>query len=254
MGKVLRITLVLVGLCLCASGPSHAARPEGGMPSFTGDWHPVMGSGGAYLVEASGRPPMTWEISVVGQEGGGYWVEMYLPEQQTIMKSLTGRHDVLRMIMKRAGQPAIEIDMQAPGALAAAAPQPQTDVKSAGQYLGQEQVTTPAGTFTCDHYRVAAHNQSSDVWITTEISPYSLVKMSSPAMTMTLQRVIKGATTRITETPQQFQMPHMPAGMEGLLNGIPGAGAVSGGRARSSSAAQQAPDMSALMQALQQQQ
>ena len=31
---------------------------------------------------------------------------------------------------------------------------PKMDLKETGQHVGQEQMTTPVGTFTCEHYRV----------------------------------------------------------------------------------------------------
>ena len=217
-------------------------------PAFTAEWHPVMGAGGVYVVQIAGRAPTTWEMSVVGREGEGYWIEVYLSEMQAVSKSLVSPRGVSRVVMKAANQPAMEM----PASLMGEAP--KMNLKETGQYLGEEQVSTPAGTFTCRHYRVTEQSGPADVWVTTEVSPHGLVKMTSPEVTMTLQRIITGARTRITETPQKFQMPNMPGGMEGLLNGLSGASTPSGSHGRpSASSQQQMPDMSALMQALQQQ-
>ena len=228
MGKVLRITLILVAVCLCAIGPSHAAQHDVMTPAFTAEWHPVLGSGGAYQAQTAGQQPTIWEMTVVGREGEGYWIEMYLPGMQTVMKSLASPRGVARVIVKTEGQPAMEMPASLMGV------SPKMDVKETGQYLGEEQVTTQAGTFACKHYRVTESSGPADVWVATDVSPYGLVKMTSSEVTMTLQRIITGAKTRITETPQPFQMPQMP--------NMPGA-----------SSSQQMPDMSALMQALQQQ-
>ena len=251
MGQVVRIMLAVVGL-LAVSLTSEAAKQDQGMPVFTAEWHPALGAGGAYLTQTAGQQPMTWEMSVVGREGDGYWIEMYLPQMKTVMKSLTSPRGVSHIIVKTEGQPAMEMPASFMGEA------PKMYVKETGEHLGQEQVATPAGTFTCEHYRVTERSGPADVWVATDVSPYGLVKMTSPEVTMMLQRVITGATTRITETPQKFempQMPNMPGGMEKLLNGMPGMGTPSGGRGRpsASSQQQQMPDMSALMQALQQQ-
>lgn len=220
----------VVGVLVMGGSSAALAQQDMNMPAFTAEWHPVVGSGGAYLAQPRGQQPMTWEMTIVGKEGEGYWIEMYLSGMQTVMKSLASPRGVSRVIVKTADQPAMEMPASFMGEA------PKMDVKETGQHLGQEQVTTPAGTFTCEHYRVTESSGPADVWVTTDVSPYGLVKMTSPEVTMTLQRVITGAKTRITETPQQFQMPQMP--------NMPGA----------SSSQQPMPDMAELMQALQQQQ
>lgn len=92
---------------------------------------------------------------------------------------------------------------------------PYKDAKEGGKFLGQERVTTPAGAFVCDRYRVAEGGETVDVWVTAKVSPYGLVKMASPTMTMTLQKILTGVKTRITETPQKFELPQM-LGMPGM--------------------------------------
>lgn len=54
--------------------------------------------------------------------------------------------------------------------------------------------------------------------MTATVSPYGLVKMTTPETTMTLQKVITGAKTQITETPQKLQIPQIP-GMPGMKPG-----------------------------------
>ena len=197
------MAVVVVGV-LILGGSIGTAQESLGVPGFTGEWHPVIGVGGAYATRMGDGKTTTWEMTVVGREGDGYWIEMYLPEMQTIMKTLASPRGVTRSIVKTQGQPAMEM----PAAFMAEAP--KMDLKQTGQYLGEEQVTTPAGTFACHHYRVTEQSGPADVWVTDQVSPYGLVKMTSPEVSMTLTRVITGASTRITETPQKFQMPNMP--------------------------------------------
>lgn len=83
-----------------------------------------------------------------------------------------------------------------------------------GKLLGPEKVTTPAGTFSCDHYRMIEGGETTDLWVAPTVSPYGLVKMTSADMTMTLQKLITGAKTRITEKPQKLEIPQIP-GMPG---------------------------------------
>ncbi len=244
-----RLAVVVVGVVALGTA---AARAERGldMPGFTAEWHPVIGVGGAYTAQVHGGKTTTWEMVVVGREGDGYWIEMYLPEMRTIMKTLASPRGVTRSIVKTEDQPAMEM----PASFMAAAP--KMDVKQTGQDLGEEQVTTPAGTFTCRHYRITEQSGPADVWVTDRVSPYGLVKMISPEASMTLQRIIINAHTRITEAPQSFQMPNlpnMPGGGGGdlstLMQGVQSGAAHAGGHPAGVS--QQ--DISNLLQSLQQQ-
>ena len=107
---------------------------------------------------------------------------------------------VKRIIAKITGQPALEM----PTSFSASVP-PQKNLDDQGKKIGQESITTPAGTFLCDHYQVP----EGDVWVAASVSPYGIVKMTGPGMTMVLQKVVSGATTQIQETPQKISMPTM---------------------------------------------
>lgn len=200
------LTLLSIALCfMLAPLSASAAQSRSGLPQFRGAWHPVVGSGGVYQLEQKGQPPMTWEVAVVGQESGGYWIEnrMAAP-QEMVSKMLITQAGPQRFIVKTQGQPAMELPvMQAQG-------MPQTDLDKKAKLIGREQVTTPAGTFSCDHYRLEEQG-GTDVWVASNISPYGLVKMTSKNTTMTLSKVVKGAKTKITETPQKLEMPKMPS-------------------------------------------
>ena len=190
--------IAMVGIAASAS-PVMAGRggSEMGPPAFDGVWQPVVGSGAVYDVQQAGEPAMVMEMDVVGQEAGGYWVEtrMTQPGEMT-SKMLMVEGAIKRMIVKSGADPAMEMPammLQPSG--------PQTDLKDRGTLIGTESITTDAGTFMCEHYRVGTGGEVSDAWINATISPYGLVKMSKPGMTLLLTRVVTGATTRITEEP-----------------------------------------------------
>lgn len=205
--RVLLATFVLMTFGLLPT----AAQVGPKAPAFRGEWNPVVGVGAAYLVQAKGERPTTWEVAVVGQEAGGHWVEMSFTGEEgfTIVKHLMTPDGVKRMIMKAGNEPAMELPVFSTQG------RPHKDAKEGGKFLGQERVTTPAGAFLCDRYRVTEGGETVDVWITAKVSPYGLVKMTSPTMTMTLQKILTGVKTRITETPQKFELPQMP-GMPGM--------------------------------------
>ena len=214
MSRIARIGLLAsLSLAVAAVPQAMAARggPPNGAPGFRGAWHPVVGSGAAYRLEQKGQPAMEMEIAVVGQEEGGYWVEtrMFAPEEM-ISKALILPGQVKRTIVKAAGQPAMELPaMNAPKV-------PETDIDKTAKRVGTETIATPAGSFACDHYQSQESGGTVDVWVATKVSPYGLVKMASPGTTMVISKLITGAKSRITETPQKLDIPSMPS-MEEMM-------------------------------------
>jgi hypothetical protein len=207
MHRTIRIALVGFFVFALSSAPAQAARArsEEGMPQFRGGWYPVVGAGAVYQVESPGLPSRSLEIAVVGQEAGGYWIETRtsVPEE-SIMKMLRVQGTPKRLIIKAAGQPAMELP-----ATMQAQPAPGTNLKATAKLIGKEQITTPAGTFSCDHYQMSERGGMVDAWVAASVSPYGLVKMTSRDTAMTLTQVVKGAKSRITETPQKLGMPNM---------------------------------------------
>lgn len=178
-------------------------------PKMRGIWNPVIGAGAAYLVEEKqNRHEM--ELAVVGTETvagqKGYWLEMALkdPRQgQTVVKYLYmadgNQMQIKRFIVQPAGQQPMEMPMGTPGAERGS----QTaDFRQEAELVGQESITTPAGTFACQHYRLK--DRSGDFWVSEKVPPWGLVKTTSQHSNMTLLRVISNAKTRITGTPQKF--------------------------------------------------
>jgi hypothetical protein len=66
--------------------------------------------------------------------------------------------------------------------------------------LGPESVTTPAGTYRCEHLRFAG--KAGEVWLSKAAAPFGLVKVDTNGAIMILTRVFTGAKDRIEATPQ----------------------------------------------------
>ena len=79
----------------------------------------------------------------------------------------------------------------------------KADVRASAENLGTESVTTPAGTFSCQHWR--SKKDASEYWISDKVSPWQLVKMKSPDETMTLVKIITDAKSKITGTPVSME-------------------------------------------------
>lgn len=82
-----------------------------------------------------------------------------------------------------------------------------SDIRSSATDVGSESVTVPAGTFTCEHYRMK--EGSGDTWVSTKVAPFGVVKHQGKDTTMVLTKVITDAKDRIVGTPQPFN----PMGM-----------------------------------------
>ena len=210
MGTQKRV--LMVAAILVAWAPTASAQMGMRSPEFRGVWNPVVGSGGIYQIESRDSSKSEMEIAVVGSETvdgkPGYWLEMSFKsprgEGEMYMKHLIvldGKQtQVKRMIMQPPGQPPMEMSMDM---MQRRRPTEQpADVREHAERVGSESVTTPAGTFTCEHWRMK--DGSGDAWISEKVAPYGLVKFTGRESNMTLVRVITDAKTHITGTPQKF--------------------------------------------------
>jgi hypothetical protein len=210
--KQMIVMLALVALALPVAS-QMGLGPQ--VPTLSGVWHPVVGSGAGYerTMSANGSK-MQLEITVVGKEDvagkTAYWMEIAMNDPrmggEMLMKSLqtVGDNGVAssRMIMQMPGQQPMEMDSNTnmPGRnMRQSTP---ADAHDKMEVVGTESVTVPAGTFSCEHLR--EKDGSSDVWISNKVSPWSLVKYQDSKSTMVLTKVITDAKDRITGTPTKF--------------------------------------------------
>ncbi len=224
-------TAMMVVVALAVTAGLWAQRPGGGMggmfghmPSLPGLSNPTVGSGSEYEMTSKGKQ-MDIAVVALGKEdvdgSTGYWMEtrMNSPELggEMVMKSLTvssgAESGVKRMIMQQPGKPPMEIDGMMMSMMQQH--QPQSAAPSAGgangnrgELVGTESVTVPAGTFTCQHYRDQGPRGTTDVWISTDVTPYAMVKMVGPDTTMVLKKVLTNEKSHINGEPQKMQMPH----------------------------------------------
>ena len=183
----------------------------GGPPTLAGVFSPTVGSGASYeMVKKDGGEKTAFDIYVVDKEAGGYWVEYAMQNPRmggsVYMKTLLARQadDVMvqRSIVQMAGRPPMEMTsmmkmhpMQSQ--------QSKADMRADAQNLGTETITTPAGTFSCQHWR--SKKDGSEYWLSDKVTPWNLVKMTGANNTMTLVKVITGAKTHITGTPVSME-------------------------------------------------
>jgi hypothetical protein len=220
--KVEMVFVLTLGLA-SAAWAQRMGRGMGQAPNIPGTFKPVVGSGAQYEIDAKNQK-MEWTYVVVGKEsvdgGDGYWMEMRTDaggKGEMVMKHLMvigpGKAEIKRMIMQSAGQPPMEMPMgMMQGMMKNKPPAPSSGKgpHEMGEKVGTETVTVPAGTFLCEHYRSQTEKGSADMWVSTNVSPYGLVKMTSADTTMVLQKVLSNETSHIKGEPQKmnFEMPH----------------------------------------------
>ena len=191
---------------------SAAAQMGMGMsrpPSIAGVFNPEVGSGAAYEMDRKDSSQKTaFEISVVGKEGPNYWIEytMQSPHGTVYMKSLLAREAdnvvVQRTIFQMPGRPPMDMSsmMKMHGMQSE---ESKADMRANAENLGTETITTPAGTFSCQHWR--SKKDGSEYWLSDKVSPWKLVKVTGKDQTMTLTKVITDAKTHLTGTPVSME-------------------------------------------------
>ena len=203
--KTLRAMCWTLAVALLAAVPAAAQRgamagPMGANVTgavFRGVFNPVIGTGAAYDFVRSDGMKNPVEVTVVGKEDvsgkPGYWIELSMNNPQgsgqvyakTLMVIDGKNASVTRMIVQPPGMGPMEIPTQGMQGMQQSTP---ADVRDSAEKVGSESVTTPAGTFNCDHYR--AKDGSWDAWISTQVMPWGVVKSTSKDINMTLTRVI----------------------------------------------------------------
>jgi hypothetical protein len=185
-------------------------------PSIAGVFNPVVGSGASYEVVTKNGTKMTMDVTVVDKESGGYWLEMTMRIPQTngnsrmqmngpnYIKQLLARQGddliIQRVIVQMPGRPPMDVSSM-PHVMQSQ--QSKADVRANAQNMGTESVTTPAGTFSCQHWRDTKDGE--DYWISDKITPWQLVKMAGAQDSVVVGKLISGAKTHITDTPVSMQ-------------------------------------------------
>lgn len=202
----LRSVALVASVSLLAAWPA-ATQMTMRVPDMRGVWNPAVGSGAAYEIDGkSGKSQM--EITVVGKEDSdgkpGHWVEMMMTQangQTVLSKNLMVVDGKTATFARMIIQPAGMGPMEMPANMNRSGPT-QVDTRDQSEHVGTEDVVTPAGTFSCDHYK--GKDGSWDAWLSTKVTPWGLVKSTNGDTTMTLTRLITDAKDRITGTPTKF--------------------------------------------------
>jgi hypothetical protein len=214
-------SLLIAGLVLAAA-PMLGQRGMGmGMmpPSFNGIWNPIVGAGSAYEMLQKDGTRQEMQIAIVRKETvegkDGFWLEILMntKDGQMAMQQLMLKDgeqiSVSKMVVQAPGQPPMEMSMQmmemmgSRGRGMAPPSKAFADARANAERVGNESITTPAGTFDCEHFR--QKDGSGDVWLSPKVYPWAVVKATGANGNMLLLRVITDAKSHITGTPMKME-------------------------------------------------
>ena len=191
-------------------------------PQIPTPFKPVVGSGAAYQFTGK-KENANFAYAVVGKEQvdgkEGYWLEIRVNSQKSkgemVMKELMvmngSQPELKRLITQPPGRQPMEMPSAMLGMIRSHTPQAtggNEKTGGVGKKIGTETITVPAGTFTCDHYQTQEEGSTVDLWVSTKVSPYGVVKMVRNDATMVLEKVLTNETSHIKGTPKKFEMPH----------------------------------------------
>lgn len=217
-----RTAIVLImALAFAVSAWAQHGRSGMGMgqqPPMPGLQNPVPGSGAQYQMTLKDKN-MDVAYAIVGKEdvdgNPGFWVEtrMQMAEMggETVTKMLmvTSGPDagLKRMITQQAGHPPMEMSGMLMKMMNRQPKPDESGKPDMGQLVGTESVTVPAGTYSCQHYRKQQANGTVDYWVSQQVTPYAMVKMTNGDMSLVLEKILTNETSHIKGEPQKFQMP-----------------------------------------------
>ena len=205
---------VLVSAAVSAAGPASDGNDVPG--NLDRLINPAVGQWVLYRVlDMSTSRQLTVRQSIVGKKmvagRDAYWIETDIMSRdggRIIRKVLiaidpTGPDSILEIVEKAGSAPAQKVPVPE---------QPADSETRAGQKfavedIGEETLTTPAGSIRTRHVRVSSADGSRDVWTSDDIGLSGMVKRVSSAGEMELISYGKmGATSAIIELPLEMDV------------------------------------------------
>lgn len=194
----------LLALVALPAGAQMFGRPQ--IPR--GVFNPVVGAGAVYEMRGDDQQKRTMEFAIVGKESvegqDGYWLEFTIsgtPMGDVVAKELAvvseGNMTMNKIIMQMPGRPPMEMPSQMNRNQVNLA-----DIRNKADDLGMESVTTPAGTFSCHHYKMK--DGSGEAWVSEKVHPFGVVKYKDNGSTTVLVKTLTSVQDKITGTPQPF--------------------------------------------------
>jgi len=175
---------------------------------------PPQGSWSEYQATYNSNP-YTVRYAVVGQENRGgknlQWVEMRMVGttatsiyQMLVPGTIAEVNQVQEIVIKSGAQPAMKMGGEMMKMVRAQMEKQSFfgELCKGVTLVGKEKITVPGGSYETQHFKSTEH--ASDSWLSAEV-PFSVVKSSGKNFQVELVKHGKGATSSITEKPQEMK-------------------------------------------------
>jgi hypothetical protein len=203
------LAAVVASVCLAPGIYAQMGMNFFKKPNIADIFKPVVGNGSVYEQQDKDGKKSMMEMTVVGKDTvdgrEAYWVEFGHDVDhsgaRSYVKMLVTKDDFQfhKMIMQMPGstQP-----MEMPFNPSMKTRQKMQEEMEKWHSVGTESVTVPAGTFSCEHW--TKDTGKGDIWVSSKVSPMSMVKSVENGQTMVLLKTLTGAKDHITGTPVKF--------------------------------------------------
>jgi len=148
-------------------------------------------------------------LAALEREAGGQWFELGFtdPSRRTLLMKILVEGTLIapRRILKAIVQPAGQQPLLLPERLARRQLptfRPARDPRA--QRLGKVTVKVAAGSYLAEHFRVVEGGRRSDLWISSEVPGWPMVKLESGDLLLELMACGRSATSQVKGKPAQL--------------------------------------------------
>jgi hypothetical protein len=201
--------LTIIALCAVSGGATAQVMPSRLLPPLpTSVRAPEPGTWVRYsLFYKRTRQLLQIRMALLGREGDASWFEVSITDDQrrtmvykTLLKGpLHAPTRIVRALVQPPGQRALLLP-------SSVGDQPlprfhRSPGKRGKRVARAVKVKVPAGTFTAAHYRKGSGKQATEIWMTSRLKGWPVVKVVSPALVMELSAHGGNARSQIRGKP-----------------------------------------------------
>jgi hypothetical protein len=221
------ILVLLVGVALVPRAASAQMSPQPPMPMVVDLKKVEIGSWASYSTTMGGVT-MSTKTALVARDASSVSMETSV---EGGMMAMMGGKMTMKVVMDPDPTTAAKPVKQAVMQIGDQDPMLAPDTMQTQKYskpdpstlVGKETIKVAAGSFKTAHYRNKTEHGTADVWVSEDVLPTGLVKLTTPpmqsggqqvpGMTMELAATGKGAKPTITKKPGPFDPQKMMGGM-----------------------------------------
>lgn len=220
------VLAAVLGIALLPTPASAQMSAQPPMPMVVDLKKAPIGSWASYSVK-TGQMTMRTKIALVARDASSVSMETSM---EGGMMAMMGGKMTVKVVMDPDPTTAAKPVKQAVMQIGDQDPMLAPDTTQAQKYskpdpktlVGKETIKVAAGSFKTAHYRTQTQHGTADVWVSEDVLPTGLVKLTTPpmqaggqkmpGMTMELAATGKGAKPTITKPPKPFDPQQMMMG------------------------------------------